>query len=238
MPNPYINRVDISRGGTTETLINIGDTTAVASDVAQGKYFYLATGEKVAGTSSGGTGGVTQDQDGYLVLSDQGGGGGGGGSSWTLLATQEYTVSTTSTSNELVGNITLTLDDYADPQTVLWVHIRDKAGKRAGYVYGSDAMFFHYQLAVDNTNSLSTRPSGVFYVNASGNYGCGSGSTGYGVFANRLYYTSSNHYVEIYSRYTSSYGTIDGTFKVEVYKLTMPSGMVLFEVEEEEEEVS
>lgn len=52
MPNPYINRVDIQRGNTTETLINIGDTTAVAADVAQGKYFYLATGEKVAGTAS------------------------------------------------------------------------------------------------------------------------------------------------------------------------------------------
>lgn len=77
MPNPYINRVDIQRGNTTETLINIGDTTAVAADVAQGKYFYLATGEKVAGTSSGGgTGGVTQDQDGYLVLDDEAGSGG------------------------------------------------------------------------------------------------------------------------------------------------------------------
>lgn len=231
--NPYINRVDITRNGVAESLINISDTTAVASDVAQGKYFYLATGEKVAGTSSGGTGGVTQDQDGYLVLSDQGGG--GGGSSWTLLATQEFAVSTTSTSNTSVGDITLTLDDYADPQTVLWVHIRDKAGKRAGHFYGSDAMFFHYQLAVDNNNSLSTRPLGVFYVNASGNYGCGAAS-GYGVYADRLYYTPSSHYVQIYSRYTSSYGTIDGTFKVEVYKLTMPSGMVLFEVEEEEEE--
>lgn len=77
MPNPYINRVDIQRGNTTETLINIGDTTAVAADVAQGKYFYLATGEKVAGTSSGGgTGGVTQDANGYLVLDDEAGSGG------------------------------------------------------------------------------------------------------------------------------------------------------------------
>ena len=78
--NPYVNRVDIVRGGVTDTLINITDTTAVAADVASGKYFYLATGERVQGTASGGgggTGGVTQDQDGYLVLSDQGGGGGG-----------------------------------------------------------------------------------------------------------------------------------------------------------------
>lgn len=91
MPNPYINRVDIRRGNTTETLINIGDTTAVASDVASGKYFYLATGEKVVGTSSGGgTGGVTQDQDGYLVLDDQGGGGGGGGSTGLVYESGTY----------------------------------------------------------------------------------------------------------------------------------------------------
>ena len=55
--NQYTNRVDVMRGNATETLIDITDTTAVAADVAQGKYFYLASGEKVAGTSSGGGGG-------------------------------------------------------------------------------------------------------------------------------------------------------------------------------------
>lgn len=47
MPNPYVNKVVQSNG---TTIIDISDTTAVEADVASGKYIYLASGQKVAGT--------------------------------------------------------------------------------------------------------------------------------------------------------------------------------------------
>lgn len=55
---PAISVVDTvdSHGGTIReiTALDISDTTAEASDVAQGKYFYTAAGVKTAGMASGG----------------------------------------------------------------------------------------------------------------------------------------------------------------------------------------
>lgn len=41
-------------GGGTARFTEVSDTTAAASDVAQGKYFYNASGQKTLGTASGG----------------------------------------------------------------------------------------------------------------------------------------------------------------------------------------
>lgn len=43
-------------GGGTASFTDVTDTTAAASDVASGKYFYTAAGVRTAGTNSGGGG--------------------------------------------------------------------------------------------------------------------------------------------------------------------------------------
>lgn len=49
--NPYVNKVQLADG---TSLIDISDTTATASDVLTGRYFYTAAGQKVQGTGTGG----------------------------------------------------------------------------------------------------------------------------------------------------------------------------------------
>lgn len=48
-------------GGGTATFTDVTDTTAAASDVASGKYFYTAAGVYTQGTASGGGGSVSTD---------------------------------------------------------------------------------------------------------------------------------------------------------------------------------
>lgn len=63
--NPYVNKVQKADG---TTIIDISDTTATASDCASGKYLYLASGQKVQGSATGGGSYVTQDADGRVIL--------------------------------------------------------------------------------------------------------------------------------------------------------------------------
>ena len=124
-------------GGGTASFVDVTDTTAAASDVASGKYFFNASGVLTLGTASGGGGGgaVTQDQDGYLVLSDQGGGG-GGGDNWSWMGKNPTKVKSwaeTSTFRDLgadswtwaTSTTTLRAIGYYTPSTSMTFNLED-----------------------------------------------------------------------------------------------------------------
>ena len=57
---PDVPAIELPKtGGGTATFTDVSDTTADASDVASGKYFYTAAGVKTEGTGTSGTGAIT-----------------------------------------------------------------------------------------------------------------------------------------------------------------------------------
>ena len=202
---PFINLP--KTGGGQARFTDTSPTDAVESDVTQGKTFFKADGSQATGTNSGG---------------------GGGGANYTLLAEKDITVSTTSTSASSAGTIT-GIDGLADPDAIIYVRIRDKAGKRAGYFYGSDNFFLNTNKANGSTSAQTTALRYIHRFTTSSQWGgyCGATTTGYGVYA---YSVANNGTLNIYRRYNSNYSlTINGTYHVEVYKLTFPDGVSPFD---------
>lgn len=173
---------------------------------------------------------MAERNDGFDIVSylmgKQAGGGGGGGSNWTLLASEEYAVNTTSTSATAVASIKLPEGDYG-PEDIIWVHIRDKAGKRNGYFFGHDGICLNY-LAKRNATGSSGVATLLLYVSSEAWYVANNAS--FGVYVNNVSRAMDGQLtVNISARYSSGYGIIGGTYKVEVYKLTPASGMKIFD---------
>lgn len=181
-------------GGGTASFVDVTDTTASAADVASGKYFYAADGTRTLGTASG-----------------------GGGSSFELLSSSELTVKTTSTSAASAGTVALGSSAYTKDK-IIWVNIRDKSGKRAGYFFGSDAFFVNYYKAGGLTSTLSVPAIVLYRYTTSSALAATAGQ--YGVYG---YSINSSGTLTIRRRYNSSYSlTIDSTYVVKVYEVTPP----------------
>ena len=154
---------------------------------------------------------------------------GGLNESYTLLATQEFTTSTTSTTATSVG--TMTIEGISDTHTIIYVRIRDKAGKRAGYFYGSDCFFINAYKSRGSTSPQAAAPRYILSYDTNEEFwGYAPGTTGgAGVYA----YSIANDGTDtltIYQKYNSSLSlTIDGTYIVEVYKLTYPDDVSPFD---------
>ena len=135
----------------------------------------------------------------------------GGVTKCKLLASKEFTVNTSSTSETDVGTISAGTVAF-DSSKLIYVRVRDKAGARDGYFTESDSWFPNPYQYKGQTNSLT--------LSCKLTIGKGSVTTSsYGVYP---YSISSNGTVTIKAKYSSYYGTINGTYVVEVYALDWP----------------
>ena len=186
-------------GGGTASFVDVTDTSALASDVASGKLFYTASGIPTVGTASGGT------------------------SPWhKLITAREDAVSTTSTTAASAFTVALGSSAFTKDQ-IIWVHIRDKAGAKAGYFFGSDAFFINYNKASASTSTFSV-PAVICLRYNNSAY---SGTAGqYGVYG---YSINSSGTLTVRKRYNSSYSlTVNGTYITNVYALDLPDSLKLF----------
>ena len=144
--------------------------------------------------------------------------GGSSGSSYTLLASEDFTVSTSSTTATSVGTITIDSSAYTSAK-IIYIKVRDKAGARNGYFVGSDTYIFNPYPANGETVAFTVAARIIHRRNSSGGYQTytAGSSTGYGVYG---YQVTTSGDVIIYRRYNSTYSlTINGTYRVEVYAL-------------------
>ena len=146
------------------------------------------------------------------------------GSSWKLLGKTTITTSSTSTTATEVG--TFNIPEAYDGDKVIMVRVRDQAGKRNGYFYGSDAFFMNYQDASGGTSTITYAGRLIHRVTSAGDYSSyvGATTTGYGVYG---YSISAAGVVTIQRRYNSNYSlTINGTYDVEVWALDYAPGKI------------
>lgn len=146
-----------------------------------------------------------------------------GGSSYKKIYSGEVTVSTTDTSPQLVETIALGAVGYTSDKLV-YVKIRDKAGSRDGYFYGTDGFVYNPYPAISATTNATVIGGALFRKNSSSQIE--AAANGFGVFAALI---DMNGNLRINSRYSATGSlTIDGTFSVDVYLLDWPDDVSPF----------
>lgn len=156
--------------------------------------------------------------------------GGGGGSSWKHLAHEEFEVSTTSTSFISVGTINVGYEAINAAQ-FLYVRVRDKAGARDGYYSGGDTFITNLNGTAFSGGTMRFAPTYIRRTSANAwgiNTALSSSSYGivpYSVSKNASSGTITGASIALRAKYSSTTsGTIDGTYEVDVFALATPAG--------------
>lgn len=157
--------------------------------------------------------------------------GGAGGGGLELIAEDEWTVSNaTQTEQSKTISVSSTLtrtEDY-----IVFITIRDNAGPRAGYAYGSDSFITGLYKASANAGAIQYFDRTFYLTDSSGYFTSATrtgtyprsitSSVGYGVYVKEI---GVNGSVTVACKYQSAWGTIDGTYSIKVYKMPWPTGL-------------
>ena len=145
---------------------------------------------------------------------------GGGTSPWTKVGTTwELEVANyTSTSAVSAGSKTYNAN-ISTKDKIIWVRIRDKAGKRPGYFAGSDTFFINTNRGNGSTSTYATAGRLIHRYTTASAWAQYIGNAG--VYA---YSISSAGNLVIRKCYSSTNSlTIDGTYLVDVFTLDYPT---------------
>lgn len=150
---------------------------------------------------------------------------------WELLAQKEEAITVANAPNAVnVGSITVS--NISTSTKLLYVYIRDKAGKREGYFYESLSIFvlppayggtmgeYMYPIKMSFkyasgavTSIYATTTTGGFYTGTTVPNGC--------IVAQLL--TSSTNTITLHGKNPSTSGiTVDGTYSIQVYAVDFP----------------
>lgn len=147
--------------------------------------------------------------------------------SYTLLASTEIETSTTSTSSTQCGLIT-DISGLWTKDKIVYIRVRDKAGKRPGYFYGTDTFLFNSNAANGESGNISTGLRITYRYNSDSSWGVyyTSGSAAYGVYGYSIYDDGKIYFFKRYHADNSL--TVNGTYVCEVFLLDWPGGVSPF----------
>lgn len=187
------------------TQMDVTQDTVEADKLLTGYTATGADGEKITGIYSGG---------------------GGGGSSWTLLGETTFSFSRTSTSAATISAGFNVGRQIWTPYSLIVIQVRDTAGPRNGYFYGTDAFFWNIFAARGTSGTLSFTYYGAGmtarYSEGQMNLRIGGTTDLYGVYPTDI---TEQGDITLKGRYHSTYSlTVNGTYKASAYLLSYGGG--------------
>lgn len=152
--------------------------------------------------------------------------GGGGSTSIELVKTAQIVCEEEYSNSHIFTDQPIWCDTSIwNTDKILWVHVRNHAGKQTNKFFFSESFFINVSSANGNNNGSTTDRVSSVVIGLQGNTFV-STSSAYGIALSTVYPSGK---LEMKGRYSSSYGSIVGTFDVSVFLITPPDGIILFE---------